>query len=149
MALSLNLSSLEETHALGMLLGKNMPEHACIFLQGELGAGKTTLVKSIVKGMGVEDTVLSPSYPIMHSYSTPRGELVHLDLYRLDHGCDFYSMGLSDQMGFVSWLVEWPEKGAYDWLSPDLVCEFVLESGSRRVELIAHSPMGENLLQLL
>jgi len=137
------------TRALAAVIADALAPNSVLFLHGELGVGKTAFVKGLVSALGCDDSVLSPSFPIMHSYATTKGELLHLDLYRLDEGCDFYALGLLDKIDHVMWAVEWPEKGAEHWLSPDLSLRFSFGEGLRQVELIAHSEASENLLQVV
>lgn len=143
------LSSEAETQSLAKIIAGAIEPTTVLFFQGDLGVGKTFFVKSLVAAMGCDEPVLSPSFPIMHSYATRCGEFLHLDLYRLDGGCDFYALGLLDKIDAVTWAIEWPDKGAYDWLSPDVECVFSFGEDFRKVELIAHSLRGENLLQVV
>ncbi len=144
-----SLPSLAATQSLSQRVAGLLEPHMVLFLQGDLGVGKTVFVKHLVKALACDDVVQSPSFPIMHSYATRLGEFLHLDLYRLDNGCDFYALGLTDKMDEVTWAIEWPEKGAYDWLSADICMQFGSTNGLHRVSLIAHSCRGENLLQLM
>lgn len=101
----------EETELLGFELGlllKDEPK-IVIMLDGDLGAGKTTLTKGLARGIGVTDIVNSPTFTIMKKYNTKdyRKVLFHLDLYRLDHvGDDFDLEEYIDGQGMI--VVEWP-----------------------------------------
>lgn len=84
---------------------------ACVALHGDLGAGKTSLVRAIARAMGVVDPVTSPTYAIVHEYRSPRGPVHHLDLYRLEGAHQLPQLGWEDLIrsrGLV--LVEWPER---------------------------------------
>jgi tRNA threonylcarbamoyladenosine biosynthesis protein TsaE len=103
-------SSAEETVALGHRLAAGLPAHAAILLIGNLGAGKTTLAKGIVEGLGAApaDEVSSPTYTIIHEYG-PR--VYHIDLYRLDTAAEVARLGLDelfDREAVV--LIEWGER---------------------------------------
>lgn len=80
-------------------------------LTGDLGAGKTTLVRAICRGYGVEADVTSPTYALVHEYEAPRSPVYHLDLYRLERESELANIGWDDVLssgGLV--LVEWPER---------------------------------------
>lgn len=106
----ISLNNLEETEKFGLFLGENLRPGDVVCLNGDLGAGKTTLTKSIAKGLGIDDYVTSPTFTIVNEYY---GEidLYHIDTYRLDDMVDvdylgfdeyFYSDGVT--------IVEWAEK---------------------------------------
>src|SRR5213593_2452264 len=86
----------EETIALGERLGRVAEPGDLVCLWGELGAGKTQLAKGIAKGLGVADTVNSPTFVLMAEY-TGRLPLFHLDLYRLDGASEIVASGLLDE----------------------------------------------------
>lgn len=100
------ITSLDETKEFGELIGKYAQTGMCILLTGDLGAGKTTLTKSIGKGLGIEDTINSPTFTILKSYEG-RMPLYHIDAYRLE--------GLNQDLGFEEviegdglCIIEWP-----------------------------------------
>lgn len=100
-----------ELAAYGERFGSGLPSGAVVTLTGELGAGKTTLVQAIVRGLGASAPATSPTYSLVHRYSAPRGPVFHLDCYRLRH---------PDEAADLDWegilregdalLVEWPER---------------------------------------
>lgn len=102
----------EETIALGEKLARELPRRAVVLLIGNLGAGKTTLAKGIVKGLGAAeaDEVSSPTFTLIHEYGE-HTKVYHVDLYRLDHASEVAALGLDelfDQDAVV--LIEWGEK---------------------------------------
>ncbi len=102
----------EETLALGRELADQLQEPCVVSLEGELGSGKTTLVKGIVAGLGAagEDVVTSPSFTLVHEYGGER-KVYHVDLYRVEGAEDLATLGLDDLMGqHAVVLVEWGEK---------------------------------------
>ncbi len=105
----------EETLALGRAWGAGAPACWLIGLTGDLGAGKTQLVKGLAEGLGVTARVHSPTFAIVHEYSGGRVPLWHLDLYRLETAAQLHSAGIDDFLlsppGVV--VVEWFER----WLS--------------------------------
>ena len=112
--LKLNISSLSEMNDLGIKLGERLRGQTTIELVGDIGAGKTTLAKSIAKGMGIKDEVSSPSFTLSRSYQSPGGlRLHHYDFYRLeDIGLLSHQLqeSLEDKEGVT--LIEWAKTAA-------------------------------------
>jgi len=105
-------ASEEETIALGEKLAHDLPQHAVVLLIGNLGAGKTTLAKGIVKGLGAADPdeVSSPTFTLIHEYGQ-RQKVYHVDLYRLDRAAEAVALGLEElfEKDAVV-LIEWGER---------------------------------------
>ena len=111
-SLKFQTESEDETIALGGLLAGMLPARAAVLLIGNLGAGKTTLAKGILQGLGVADPdeVVSPTYTLIHEYG-PGPKAYHIDLYRLDHPRQVEGLGLDeifDREAVV--LIEWGER---------------------------------------
>lgn len=103
--------------ALGERLGRELPARAVVWLDGPLGAGKTTLARSIAVGRDVDTEATSPTYALVHHYEGPRGSMYHLDCYRLKHpdeaeDLDWPTLAEADLL-----LIEWPER-AGAWAPP-------------------------------
>ena len=110
----------EETVRLGREIASHLQPPCLALLEGDLGAGKTTLVKGIVAGLGVasEDEVTSPSFTLVHEYGT---NVFHADLYRIEGARDLSTLGLEDLTREPSTLlVEWGEKLGHDAPRPCL-----------------------------
>ena len=108
-----NTSSPEETIALGRELSSLLAPPKLVLLRGDLGAGKTTLVKGIAQAFEAasEDDVTSPTFTLIHEYRGPQATLYHIDLYRVDTQRELETLGLDDLMGENSvLLIEWGEK---------------------------------------
>jgi tRNA threonylcarbamoyladenosine biosynthesis protein TsaE len=100
-----------ELSAEGETLGRSLPRGAVLLFEGELGAGKTTLIKAIARGLGVESPATSPTYALVHHYQGRRGAVYHLDCYRLKR---------TEEAADLDWetllrdgdvlLIEWPER---------------------------------------
>ena len=107
-----NASNEEEMVELGRRAGSQWPRTGVVLLIGKLGAGKTTLAKGIVEGLGVEraENVSSPTFPLIHEYGDPV-EVYHIDLYRLDTPREVDSLGLDEIFARPAMvLIEWGER---------------------------------------
>ena len=101
----------EETVEVGRTLAKSLPSKACVLLIGNLGAGKTTLAKGIIHGLGVAEPeeVASPTFTLIHEYG--EGRVYHIDLYRLDKAEQIATLGLDDIFDKDAVvLIEWGER---------------------------------------
>src|SRR5580693_4301573 len=107
--------SAEETIAFGRKLAAKLSPPLIVLLRGDLGAGKTTLVKGIAEGFGAAraEDVTSPTFTLVHEYRGPRTTLYHIDLYRIDTERELETLGLDDLLAPNSiLLIEWGEKFA-------------------------------------
>jgi tRNA threonylcarbamoyladenosine biosynthesis protein TsaE len=131
----------EETIALGESLAAELPAKAVVLLIGNLGAGKTTLAKGIVKGLGAAqpEEVSSPTFTLIHEYSP---SVYHIDLYRLDQPAQVATLGLDEIFdGQAVVLIEWGER--FPELMPENRIEIRLRTtgeDSREIEVDASSP---------
>lgn len=95
----------------GMRLGRQIAPPLIITLDGDLGAGKTTLARAICVGFGVREDVTSPTFAIVHEYSAPKAPVYHVDLYRLDGPDQLQNIGWDDIVSADALvLIEWPER---------------------------------------
>src|ERR1700680_1474147 len=135
--------SAEETTALGRELAAKMLPPKLVLLRGDLGAGKTTLVKGIAAGFGAatEDEVTSPTFTLVHEYRGPTATLYHIYLYRVDTQRALETLGLDDLMAANSiLLIEWGEK--FPRFERDRDVEILLERTSeneRRIRVSERS----------
>lgn len=81
-----------------------------LFLYGEMGAGKTTLTKHIIKSLGCISEVTSPTFTIMQSYDTSKGTIWHVDLYRIKNAFEIEELGLYEMFHNHMFIIEWPER---------------------------------------
>ncbi len=96
---------------LGQKIANFYPKGSVIYLSGELGSGKTTLVRGFLRGLGYRGLVKSPTYSLIEIYKLSTVEIVHVDLYRLEEPEEYLNLGLSDYLKNNSiLLIEWPEK---------------------------------------
>ena len=106
------LRDASETQALGQSFGVKVTAPTVIHLQGDLGSGKTTFIQGLVRGLGADVAVLSPTYTLVEEYTTEKGQVHHLDLYRIAGAEDAESLGLRDRCGSDDIvLIEWPDRG--------------------------------------
>ena len=112
---------------------------AVVFLGGDLGVGKTTLARGILRAMGHRGAVASPTYTLIQSYDLPRLTVYHLDLYRLNSPNELEMIGLRDLLDdSPTLLVEWPERAAGCLPTADYdVRIYASQNASRRVEVHA------------
>jgi tRNA threonylcarbamoyladenosine biosynthesis protein TsaE len=121
--------SAEETIAYGRALAAELAPPLIVLLRGDLGAGKTTLVKGIAEGFGAAraDDVTSPTFTLVHEYRSARAILYHIDLYRIDTERELETLALDDLLAPTSiLLIEWGEK--FPRLRRDYDVEITLES---------------------
>ena len=157
--MDVNLPDSSVTEALGHALARSFPgavhtgavhAGAVVFLQGELGAGKTTCVRSLLRALGVTGLVRSPTYTLVETYDLAALTCVHVDLYRLQSLTEVDELGLRDLMSPGSLLmVEWPERGG-DALPPaDLNVTLRYAGEARQAALSAKTSLGIEWLQNL
>lgn len=120
-------------------------------LRGELGAGKTTWVRGMLRGLGFSGRVPSPTYTLVEPYEVNGLAIIHVDLYRLNSAGELEGLGLRDYLRDPNaWLlVEWPERHAALAARADLMLDFALADPGRRVELAARSEVGHRMLTAL
>lgn len=136
--------------AFGADLGQRLQPGTIIFLQGDLGAGKTTLVRGMLRGLGHEGAVKSPTYTLVEEYRLQGLRLYHFDLYRLGDPEELEYMGIRDYLDSESVaLIEWPDKGAGILPRADLIIDIAYQLPGRALSLTANSPLGEALMQAL
>jgi tRNA threonylcarbamoyladenosine biosynthesis protein TsaE len=151
MELSVSLPAAEDTDALGAALARSWNgETAVVYLRGELGAGKSTLARALLRALGVEGAIRSPTYTLVERYPIARGEAVHLDLYRIGAPGELEFLGLEDLRAEAAlWLVEWPERGGAALPPADLEIGLEREQDGRRAGLHAGSEKGRSWLEQL
>ena len=140
--------SAEETIAFGRTLADLLAPPKLVLLRGELGAGKTTLVKGIAAAFdaAAEEDVTSPTFTLVHEYRGPRANLYHIDLYRVDTPRELETLGLDDLHSDDSiLLIEWGEK--FPRLVRERDVEIVLErvgENERRIGVSSYSSMSRS-----
>lgn len=130
---AIDLAALEAT---GERLGRELPPRSVVWLQGPLGAGKTTLAQAIVRGRGADEPVTSPTFGLVHHYSGRHGAIYHLDCYRLRHQDEAADLDWETLLGADLVLIEWPERAGV-WAPPPSVRARLAHAGddTRRLDL--------------
>jgi tRNA threonylcarbamoyladenosine biosynthesis protein TsaE len=115
-----------------------------VYLHGDLGAGKTTLARGLLRAMGEAGTVRSPTYGLLAEYTPPAGRVLHLDLYRLHGEEELAALGIADYLpGSRLWLIEWPERTMGRGLPPaDAEVYLDLAGTGRSIRVLPGSPLG-------
>lgn len=144
------LADADATEAMGAALARcpALEQVRRIHLEGDLGAGKTTLVRGLLHALGHRGAVRSPTYTLLEPYEFPDLTVLHLDLYRVADPEELEYLGLREQSDARTlWLVEWPERGS-GWLpSPDLVIVLDREGEGRRVWF--KGPLADDIARLV
>jgi tRNA threonylcarbamoyladenosine biosynthesis protein TsaE len=121
-----------------------------VHLSGELGAGKTTLVRGILRGLGHVGSVRSPTYTLVEPYEFPDRRVYHLDLYRLGDPEELEWIGIRDLLDADSLaFIEWPERGRGVLPPADLGVEIDYIENGRQVTLVGFSSAGERVVRQL
>jgi len=145
-SLDLVLPDHAATSALGRRLGEKLAPGETICLSGGLGAGKTTLARGAISAWtGSDEEAPSPSYTLVETYSGPRGELWHVDLYRLKGPDEVVELGLDQAFAEAACLIEWPER--LEGALPRDRLDIVLSQAApgRRAALTAHGVWRQKL----
>lgn len=120
----------------GERLAARLPPGALVFLQGDLGAGKTTLVRGILRGLGHGGSVKSPTYTLMEPYEIGSYLVYHFDFYRIADAQELEFIGIDELMESAALkLVEWPERVLERLPAPDAVVRLHVEGEGRRLEI--------------
>jgi tRNA threonylcarbamoyladenosine biosynthesis protein TsaE len=134
----------------GTALWRALEGGGLIFLSGELGAGKTTLARGLLRAAGVTGTVKSPTYTLVEEYRLPARMLYHFDLYRLSGAEELEWMGIRDYLeSDALCLVEWPERGAGVLPEADLHLHLETSGEGRRIGISAATARGQVMLARL
>ena len=146
-SLKTNLPDEQATLALGAAVGRALEPGLVIYLSGELGAGKTTLARGLLRALGHEGTVKSPTYTLVEVYEVSRLHLHHFDFYRFQDPREWTDAGFRESFdGRTVSLIEWPEKAAGQLPPADLRIDLGLLASGRSAELTSSSLAGRKCL---
>jgi len=125
---------LSEIDSIAKLLLSKVKSNTLLFY-GEMGAGKTTLIKALIKALGSTDKVSSPTFSLVNEYHTDQGKVFHFDFYRIEDENEALDMGFEDYLDSDSWkLIEWPQK-----------IENLLEADMQKVEVFMENHKSRKL----
>lgn len=145
MSLDLKLPDRAATEALGAALASGARAGRVIHLRGDLGAGKTTLVRGLLRALGHAGKVKSPTYTLVEPYELSSLHFYHFDFYRLKNQEEWEQAGFREYFnGEALCAVEWPERAHGLLAPPDLDIELRFEGEHRRARLEAHGADGEH-----
>nr|WP_200327852.1 tRNA (adenosine(37)-N6)-threonylcarbamoyltransferase complex ATPase subunit type 1 TsaE [Thiocystis violacea] len=151
--MEIDLDSPEAQQAFGVQLASAMQPPCVLYLEGDLGTGKTTLTRGILRGLGHVGAARSPTYTLIEPYTLIESDaladvsLYHLDLYRLGDPEELEYLGLRDLMTQDAlWVVEWPERGAGFLPKADLLIQINYHTAGRHLNVIARTGRGEAVL---
>ena len=145
----------DATLALGAAIARALaavstPRGGVIYLRGELGAGKTTLTRGLLRGLGVTGNVKSPTYTLVESYELGSLTAYHFDLYRLADAEELEYMGIRDyNADNALMIIEWPERGAAFLPPADLDIQLEYQQHQRRFNLRTATAHGHSVLSAL
>ncbi len=147
MSISLLLSDEAATRALGAAIARDVVPGMVVTLQGDLGAGKTTLVRGLLAELGHVGRVKSPTFTVVEPYMLSRLDCYHFDLYRLSESGAWRSSGFRDYFTERSLcLIEWPERAAGELPQANLAITLTVCDQGRRASLDATTKLGERCL---
>lgn len=136
--------------ALGHSLAEIIVPGCVIYLQGNLGAGKTTFVRGFLRGLGITGKVKSPTYTLVEPYDTEKFEIFHFDLYRLKQPQELQVLDLDAYFTPNSiCLIEWPAHGGQYLPPADLIGDFDILKDTRQIRFAALTKSGEEILARL
>lgn len=144
----LRVANEQEMLAFGQRLAKFLLPGVIIHLKGPLGAGKTTLTRAILQGLGHTGNVKSPTYTLVEPYEIDHKIVYHFDLYRLEDPRELDEMGIRDYFSQDNiCIIEWPERAGGMLPEPDVLIEIEFAGEGRDVEVSANTQKGETLLE--
>jgi len=135
------------TAELGARIARGLEPGDAVLLKGELGAGKTTLARAILRALGVEGHVPSPTFTLVQAYQARSLSLFHFDLYRIEHPRELVELGMDDALEDGVALVEWPERGFPPRLAAGALTVTLTQTGANAREArIAGPPRWQSVL---
>lgn len=145
--MSLSLYDEAQTLAFARQIAPLLTEGGLVFLEGTLGAGKTTFSRGLIQALGHSGAVKSPTYTLVEEYDLPSVRICHFDLYRLADPQELEFIGIREYLEQRNLcLVEWPEKGAGVLPAPDLIIDIEDLGQGRQLHFSAESDKGQRWL---
>lgn len=133
--------------AFGSKLAKHCRPGHRIFLQGELGSGKTTLVRGFLRAFGYTGIVKSPTYTLVETYQIDQQEIFHFDLYRINMPAELDAIGIQDYFSNTAiCLIEWPEHGTAILQPADIHIDIHYQGNKRKLSLSPETPLIKSII---
>ena len=149
MNLKIDLPNEKATKSLGLKIAQSLPSvisDMTVVLKGEMGAGKSTIVRSVLRGMGYRNIVPSPTYTIVEPYEVQSGKIYHIDLYRISNSDELEFLGWSDLNDGLKF-IEWPERVPLLFEQADLILNLEYISSGRTLEFNSRTKKGDDIVQ--
>ena len=149
MNLKIDLPNEKATKSLGLKIAQSLPSvisDMTVVLKGEMGAGKSTVVRSVLRGMGYRNIVPSPTYTLVEPYEVQSGKIYHIDLYRISNPDELEFLGWSDLNDGLKF-IEWPERVPLLFEQADLILSLEYISSGRTLEFSSRTKKGDDIVQ--
>jgi len=149
MNLKIDLPNEKATKSLGLKIAQSLPSvisDMTVVLKGEMGAGKSTVVRSVLRGMGYKNIVPSPTYTLVEPYEVQSGKIYHIDLYRISNPDELEFLGWSDLNDGLKF-IEWPERVPLLFEQADLILSLEYISSGRTLEFNSRTKKGDDIVQ--
>jgi tRNA threonylcarbamoyladenosine biosynthesis protein TsaE len=149
MNLKIDLPNEKATKSLGLKIAQSLPSvisDMTVVLKGEMGAGKSTVVRSVLRGMGYKNIVPSPTYTLVEPYEVQSGKIYHIDLYRISNSDELEFLGWSDLNDGLKF-IEWPERVPLLFEQADLILNLEYISSGRTLEFNSRTKKGDDIVQ--
>ena len=149
MNLKIDLHNEKATKSLGLKIAQSLPSvisDMTVVLKGEMGAGKSTVVRSVLRGMGYKNIVPSPTYTLVEPYEVQSGKIYHIDLYRISNPDELEFLGWSDLNDGLKF-IEWPERVPLLFEQADLILNLEYISSGRTLEFNSRTKKGDDIVQ--
>lgn len=149
MNLKIDLPNEKATKSLGLKIAQSLPSvisDMTVVLKGEMGAGKSTVVRSVLRGMGYRNIVPSPTYTLVEPYEVQSGKIYHIDLYRISNPDELVFLGWSDLNDGLKF-IEWPERVPLLFEQADLILNLEYISSGRTLEFNSRTKKGDDIVQ--
>lgn len=148
--LTLLLADEQATLDFGARLARTLKPGARIYLSGDLGAGKTTLVRGVLRELGMHEKVKSPTYTLVELYKLSKLNLYHFDFYRFNDPAEWADAGLRELFTDTAVIiVEWPERVQEALPEADIALTIVPRESGRQIAVAATSQLGKQMLETL
>ena len=149
MNLKIDLHNEKATKSLGLKIAQSLPSvisDMTVVLKGEMGAGKSTVVRSVLRGMGYKNIVPSTTYTLVEPYEVQSGKIYHIDLYRISNPDELEFLGWSDLNDGLKF-IEWPERVPLLFEQADLILNLEYISSGRTLEFNSRTKKGDDIVQ--